>query len=81
MNIIKRYLGVLWMILGPLAIYLLIKIGLKEMQIKQTVDTIIQWTVFIIIFIPIFSGLFIFGYFAIKGEYDHLPESSKEIED
>ncbi|MFZ9660348.1 MAG: DUF6814 family protein [Chitinophagaceae bacterium] len=81
MNTIKRYLGIVWMILGPSAIYILLKMGLHEMQVKPTVDTIIQWSVFIIIFIPIFTGLFIFGYFAIKGEYDHLPESSAEIED
>lgn len=81
MNTVKKYLGVLWMILGPLAIYMLIKIGVDEVKVKQSVDAIIQWSVFIIIFIPIFSGLFLFGYFALKGEYDHLPENSTEVED
>ena len=41
-------------------------------------DTRIQWGVFVIIFLPIVFGLFLFGWFAWKGEYDHLPESSAE---
>jgi ACR3 family arsenite transporter len=30
--------------------------------------------------IPIAIGLMIFGYFALRGEYDHLPENSAEVE-
>jgi hypothetical protein len=33
------------------------------------------------VFIPIAIGMMIFGYYAFKGEYDHLPVSSDEIED
>jgi hypothetical protein len=44
-------------------------------------DTKIQWGVFVIVFIPIAIGIMIFGYYAIRGEYDHLPESSSEITD
>jgi hypothetical protein len=42
-------------------------------------DTRIQWTVFILVFIPIAFGLLLFGWFAWKGEYDRLPESSAEV--
>ena len=31
------------------------------------------------VFIPIAIGLMIFGWYAFKGEYDRLPESSKEL--
>jgi hypothetical protein len=44
-------------------------------------DTRIQWGVFIIIFIPIAIGLMIFGWYAWKGYYDHLPETSTELEE
>jgi hypothetical protein len=44
-------------------------------------DTKIQWSVFIIVFLPIVIGIIIFGYYALKGEYDSLPESSIEISD
>ncbi len=48
---------------------------------KPVIDTKIQWGVFVVVFIPIAVGLMIFGYYAIKGEYDHLPESSAELEE
>jgi len=79
MNAIKRYLGVVWMVLGPVAIYYLIKTAAAEIARKPVIDTKIQWSVFVIVFIPIAIGITIFGYYALKGEYDHLPESSKEI--
>jgi hypothetical protein len=34
-----------------------------------------------VVFIPIAIGMVLFGYYALKGEYDHLPESSDEITD
>lgn len=69
------------MLMGPVAIYYLIKTAAAEIAKKPLIDTKIQWGVFVIIFIPIAIGLVIFGYYALKGEYDHLPESSAEIED
>ena len=81
MNNIKRFAGVLWIILGPVAIFYLIKTAAEEITKKPVIDTKIQWIVFIVIFIPIAIGLMIFGWYALKNEYHHLPESSKEIED
>ena len=81
MNTLKRYAGVLLIILGPLAIYYLVNTALSEIAKKPVIDTKIQWAVFVIIFIPIAIGLMIFGWYALKGEYRHLPESSKEFED
>ena len=81
MNKIKRMFGIVWMILAPLAIYYLVQTALLEISKKPVIDTKIQWGVFVIIFIPIACGLVIFGYFAFRGAYDHLPESSSEIED
>jgi hypothetical protein len=79
MNQLKRWLGIVWILLGPITIYYLIKTAADEITKKPVLDTKIQWAVFIIIFIPIAIGMIIFGYYALKGEYDHLPESSKEI--
>jgi hypothetical protein len=81
MNKLKRMFGIVWMVLGPLAIYYLIQTASAEITKKPVIDTKIQWGVFIVIFIPIAFGLVIFGYFALRGDYDHLPESSSEIED
>jgi len=79
MNTIKRFAGIFWIVLGPLAIFYLIKTAAEEIAKKPVIDTKIQWIVFVVIFVPIAIGLMIFGWYAFKGEYDHLPESSKEI--
>ena len=81
MNRIKRFLGFVWMVLGPVAIIFLIRTALSEIVKKPVIDTKIQWGVFVVVFIPIAIGMMIFGYYAIKGEYDHLPESSAELGD
>ena len=81
MNSIKRYAGLLWMIMGPVAIFYLIKTAAEEITKKPVIDTKIQWIVFVAIFIPIAIGLMVFGWYAFKGEYDRLPESSVELED
>ena len=69
----------IWIVLGPLAVYYLIKTAANEIAKKPVIDTKIQWAVFVVVFIPIAMGMVIFGYYALKGDYDHLPESSQEI--
>ena len=81
MNTLKRIAGILWVIAGPLAIYYLVKTAVDEINKKPVIDTKIQWAVFVIVFIPIAIGIIIFGFYAIKGEYDHLPDSSADITD
>ena len=71
----------IWNLLGPAAIYYLIKTASEEIAKKPVIDTKIQWVVFVVIFIPVAVGLMIFGWYALKGEYDRLPESSEEITD
>lgn len=83
MNSIKKMLGVIWILLAPaLVIFMVIqaydKVGKAAEGIART-NTLLQWAIIIIIFIPICAGLAIFGYYAIRGEYDHLPENSDEL--
>jgi predicted Na+-dependent transporter len=70
MNSIRRIAGILWIVIAPVALYYLIKTASLEIEKKPLIDTKIQWSVFIIIFIPVAIGLVIFGYYALKGEYD-----------
>ena len=79
MNTIKRIAGIVWILMGPAAIFYLIKTASEEITKKPLLDTKIQWIVFVIIFLPIAIGLMIFGWYAFKGEYDRLPKSSKEL--
>ncbi|MBT1701905.1 DUF6814 family protein [Chryseosolibacter indicus] len=79
MNQIKRFAGIIWMALGPLAMYFLISTAASEIQKKPVLDTKIQWVVFVVVFIPIAVGTIIFGYYALKGEYDYLPHDSENL--
>ena len=83
MNTLKKILGIVWMLLGPVAMTFLFlqaidKVGLTHTEIERT-NTILQWGIILFIFLPISLGLMIFGFYAWKGEYDQLPESSKEL--
>lgn len=82
MEKIKQLLGIVWMALGPLAIIFLVRTALSEFERKPVIDTVIQWGVFVVVFIPIAIGLSIFGYFAFKGDYHHpLPIDSSSLEE
>jgi hypothetical protein len=81
MNQVKKIAGVIWLLLGPVAVFYLVKTALVEIAAKPVLDTKIQWGVFVVVFIPIAIGISIFGWYALKGEYDHLPESSEELID
>ena len=71
MNQIKKLAGVIWLLLGPASIYFIVREAAHEIAVKPGIDTVIQWGVFVVIFIPIAIGMSIFGYYAIKGEYNH----------
>jgi hypothetical protein len=79
MNAVKKYFGVVWILLGPAGIFYLVSTALSEIEKKPVIDTKIQWGVFVLVFIPIAIGLMVFGYYALKGEYAQLPSSSEEI--
>lgn len=81
MNAFKRYLGILLLILAPLVIYALVDGALTHIDPKGTkeINNPVIWIIIIAIFTPIAIGLMIFGWYAFRGEYDKLPESSKEI--
>jgi len=83
MNTIKKFLGLVWMVVGPLAMTFLViqaidKVGLTHTSIERT-NTILQWGIILFIFFPISLGLMIFGFYAWKGEYERLPERSEEL--
>ena len=71
-------MGIVWILLGPAAIIFLFmqaaqKINLAAEGAART-NTALQWGIILFVFIPISAGLVIFGYYALKGEYDKLPE-------
>lgn len=81
MNAVKKYAGIIWVILGPLAIHYLMQTASSEIAKKPGIDTQIQWGVFIGVFYPIAIGFILFGLYALEGNYDHIPASSEELKD
>lgn len=83
MNTIKKYLGLIWILLGPVVIYFLVNGAVTNIDSsgKKDINNPIIWIIIITIFTPIAIGLMIFGWYAWKNEYRHLPESSAEITD
>lgn len=70
MKQLKRAAGIIWMVLGPVAVFFLVRTASVEIAAKPSADTWVQWGVFVLVFLPIAFGLSLFGYYAYKGEYD-----------
>lgn len=81
MNSIKKVLGIVWLLLAPVVIYFLLQGAITHIDPagKKDINNPVIWIIIITIFTPIAIGLMIFGYYAWKGEYEHLPESSEEV--
>ncbi len=82
MNTIKKWAGLIWMAMGPLAIYGLVKAAIQFIDPagEKDINNPVVWIIIIGIFTPIAIGLMIFGWYAWKGEYQQLPHSSDELE-
>jgi hypothetical protein len=83
MNAIKKYLGLVWLLLGPVFVFFLVYGAVLHIDPagKKDINNPIIWIIIISIFTPIAIGLMIFGWYALKGKFDHLPESSADIND
>ena len=71
MNIIKRILGLLWLLLALAAAYFCIFVfGLPKFMSDKQEDLVFGIIILFILTPLIVFGLSLFGYFALKGEYD-----------
>jgi hypothetical protein len=72
MDKIKKYLGLVWMVLGPAAIVFLMVSAVKNIDasLKGDIHQPLPWIIIIAIFTPIAIGLTIFGWYAWKNEYE-----------
>ncbi len=83
MNTLKKFLGIVWILLAPSAIIFMLLQAIEKTKaaaegIART-NTILQWSIILFIFIPIGIGLAIFGYYALKDEYKKLPDNSNDL--
>jgi hypothetical protein len=76
MNTIKKYLGIVWIIVAIAAIIFLVQSAIYNIQPdgKLDINKPMPWVIIIIIFMPIAVGLALFGWYAFKGEYDKIGE-------
>ena len=83
MNTIKKVLGFVWLLLGPAVIYFLVSGAITNIDPagKKDINNPVIWIIIIAIFTPIAVGLMIFGWYAVKGEYERIPRSSEELSD
>lgn len=91
MNGLKKVLGIVWIALGPVLVFMMASQMMEKLTkadgaiakaataaAKATAEvaklnTTLQWSIILIIFIPCAIGLMIFGYYAVKGEYTIEP--------
>ncbi|PRY51448.1 hypothetical protein B0I27_10733 [Arcticibacter pallidicorallinus] len=70
MNLLRKYLGILWLLLGViLGVYLFYQTAQALSSPTTNAEDYVFWIVIVTIFIPILIGFILFGYYAYKGEY------------
>jgi hypothetical protein len=74
MNALRKSLGIIWMLLGPAAIFFLCwQAFIKFSSPTANINDYLQWGIIILVFVPIAIGMVIFGYYALQNEY-HLDD-------
>lgn len=75
MNTIKRISGVLWIALSLAAIWFLFDRAIAELSAATVKpDKKIFWYSILPVYVPLMAGLALFGWYALKGEYDKAAE-------
>lgn len=75
MDAAKRFFGWVWMIAGvALTLYMPYQAITKLSSVQATQEDYVFWIVIVVIFIPIIIGFILFGYYAIKGDYDSVNQ-------
>lgn len=76
MNALKKYLGIVWMLLGPLTIIALLVAAFRNINsdAKGDISNPVPWIIIISIFTPIAIGFSIFGWYCWRGEYNVIEE-------
>jgi hypothetical protein len=81
MNQLKKFLGIIWMLIGPLLFILLVWSAITNINAKGSGDISnpVPWIIIIFIFAPIAVGLSIFGWYSWKGEYNSERDNSNRF--
>ena len=73
MKNVKRYLGILWILVAAVSIIVLLIGAYQNIDLAGTTDISkpLPWIIIIAIFTPIAIGMGIFGWYAFKGEFEN----------
>ena len=76
MDKLKRFLGIIWMFIGPVLFIMLLISAMDNINghAKGDISNPIPWIIILAIFLPIAIGLSIFGWYALKGNYDRIHD-------
>lgn len=73
MNAVKKYLGIVWIVLGLVVAYFAItKLGWPKLISEKMDDKIIGGIILFVLTPIITGGLLVFGKYALGGEYDEV---------
>ena len=78
MNSIKRFLGIVWMLVGPVVFIMLVISAVNNIygdtngQVIGDISNPVPWIIILAIFLPIAIGLSIFGWYVYKGDYENI---------
>lgn len=71
MNAIKKFSGIIWIVLSLAAIWFLFSRAGHELSAADVKpDKKIFWYSILPVYTPLMLGLALFGWYALKGEYD-----------
>ena len=77
MNSVKRFLGIVWMLVGPVVFIMLVISAVNNIygdnngQVLGDISNPVPWIIILAIFLPIAIGLSIFGWYVYKGDYEN----------
>ncbi len=78
MNSVKRFLGIVWMLVGPMVFIMLVISAVNNIygdtngQVLGDISNPVPWIIILAIFLPIAIGLSIFGWYVYKGDYENI---------
>jgi hypothetical protein len=78
MNSVKRFLGIVWMLVGPVVFIMLVISAVNNIygdtngQVLGDISNPVPWIIILAIFLPIAIGLSIFGWYVYKGDYENI---------
>ena len=70
MRIVKKYAGIIWILISILSLYYVISTAISEIGAVVPEDAPIFWPVIITIYIPIAVGFALFGWYTFNEEYE-----------